>query len=209
MTCGVTETRRKANKSMGEAESREKIIAAVLELANGKRLDQIGAAALAQHCGVSEAEVRRVLPDCRALSDEIFQWATHSLMAQVEHAGLRDKPPLEVLEDIFHLHVIFLVSHPSLPPLLLEALAIPEGGTMLRQRIGKLLEKYEADLALLFHLARKDAAIRPSLEPAVAAKLFICLIQGLAMRSITWGATETLLHEGREVWRQYLHGIRA
>ncbi|GAO36223.1 TetR family transcriptional regulator [Sulfuricella sp. T08] len=116
---------------------------------------------------------------------------------------------LEVLEDIFHVHVAFLVSHSTLPTLLLEALAMPEGGTELRHRIGKLLEDYEANLALLLHLARKDAIVRPDFDPAVAAKLFVYLIQGLAMRSITWGATETLLHEGRKVWQQYLHGIRA
>lgn len=194
---------------MGEAESRNKIIVAAVTLAKGNRLDQISAEALAMHSGVSEEEVRRIFPDCGSLSDGIFQWTAHHLMAQIEHAALRNKPPLEVLEDIFHLHAAFLVSHPSLPPLLLEALAMPEGGTALRQRIGKLLEDYEANLALLLHLARKDALIRPDLDPVVAAKLFTYLTQGLAMRAISWGATETLLHEGREVWRQYLNSIRA
>jgi AcrR family transcriptional regulator len=194
---------------MGEAESREKIIAAAINQANGKRLDQISAEALALHSGGSEDEVRRIFPDCGSLSDGVFQWAAHHLMAQIEHAALRNKPPLEVLEDIFHLHAAFLVSHPSLPPLLLEALAMPEGGTALRQRISKLLEDYEANLALLLHLARRDALIRPNLDPVIAAKLFIYLTQGLAMRAITWGATEPLPHEGSKVWQQYLHGIRA
>lgn len=194
---------------MGEAASRERIIAAAVNLANGKRLDQIGAEALALHSGIREDEVRRIFPDCGTLSVGIFQWATHNLMAQIEYAALRNKPPLVVLEDIFRLHVVFLVSHLSLPMLLLESLAMPDGGMALRHRIGKLLEDYEINLALLLHLARKDAAVRPDLDPTVAAKLFIYLIQGLAMRAITRGATEILLHEGRKVWQQYLHGIRA
>lgn len=194
---------------MGEAESRNRIIVAAVNLANGNRLDQIGAEALARHSGVSEDEVRRIFPYCGALSDGIFQWAAHNLMAQIEHAALRNKPPLEVLEDIFHLHVAYLVSHPALPPLLLEALAIPEGGIALRHRIVKLLEDYEANLALLLRMARRGVVVRPDLDPAVAAKLFTCLTQGLAMRAITWGASEALLHEGRKVWQQFLHGIRA
>lgn len=194
---------------MGETESRERIIAAAVELANGKRIDQIGAAALALHSGVGEEEVRRMFPDCTALSDGIFQWAAHKLMAQIEHAALRNKPPLEALEDIFHLHVVFLISHAAFPPLLLEALAIPGDGTALRERIGKMLEDYEANLALLLHLARKDAAVRPDLDPALAAKLFTYLTQGLAMRAITWGKSDVLLHEGRKIWQQYLNGIRA
>lgn len=193
---------------MGEAESRERIVAAV-NLANGKRLDQIGVEALALDSGVSEDEVRQIFPNCGTLSVGIFKWAAHNLMAQIEHAALRNKPPLKVLEDIFHLHVVFLVSHSSLPMLLLESLAMHEDCTALRHRIGKLLEDYEVNLALLLHLARKDATVRPDFEPAVAAKLFICLIQELAMRAITWDATETLLLEGRKVWQQYLHGIRA
>lgn len=194
---------------MGEAESREKIIVAAIKLASGKRLDQIGAETLALHSGVSEEEVNRMFPDCRALSSGIFQWTAHNLMAQIEHAALRNKPPLEALEDIFHLHVAFLVSHAALPPLLLEALAIPEDGTALRQQIGKLLADYEANLALLLNLARKDATIRPDLEPALAAKLFTCLTQGLAMRAISMGTADVLLQEGRKVWQQYLNGIRA
>ena len=194
---------------MGEAENRERIIAAAVELAKGKRLDQIGAEALALHSGVGEEEVRRIFPDCGSLSDGVFKWAAHHLMEQVEHAALRNKSPLEVLEDIFHLHAAFLVSRPSLPPLLLEALAMPEGGAALRHQIGKLLEAYEANLALLLHMARRDEVVRPDLDPAVAAKLFTYLTQGLAMRAFTQGASETLLHEGGKVWQQYLHGIRA
>lgn len=194
---------------MGESESRERIIVAAIELANGKRLDHLGAETLALHSGVSEDEVRQAFPDYGMLSAGICQWAMHNLMVQAEYAALRNKPLLEVLEDIFQIHVAFLVSHSTLPTLLLEALAMPEGGTELRHRIGKLLEDYEAKLALLLHLARKDAIVRPDFDPAVAAKLFVYLIQGLAMRAITWGATETLLHEGRKVWQIYLHGIRA
>ena len=85
----------------------------------------------------------------------------------------------------------------------------PEDGTALRQRIGKLLADYEANLALLLSLARKDAAVRPDLDPALAAKLFTYLTQGLAMRAITWGTADVLLQEGRKVWQQYLNGIRA
>ncbi|MFH1494515.1 MAG: TetR/AcrR family transcriptional regulator [Pseudomonadota bacterium] len=194
---------------MGETESREKIIVAAVKLASGKRLDQIGADALAQHSGVSADEVRRIFPDCRALSSGIFQWTAHNLMAQIEHAALRNKPPLEALEDIFHLHVVFLVSHAALPPLLLEALAIPEDGKALRQRIHDLLADYEANLALLLCLARKDAAVRAELDPALAAKLFTYLTQGLAMRAITGKTSDVLLQEGRKVWQQYLNGIRA
>ncbi len=194
---------------MGETESREKIIAAAIALAKGKRLDQIGAQALALRSGISEDEVRRIFPDCESLSSGIFQWTAHHLMAQVEHAALRSKPPLEVLEDIFQLHVAFLVSHPSLPPLLLEAISIPGSGTALRRRIGKLLEDYEANLALLLSLARRDEAVRPGLDPMAAAKLFTYLTQGLAMRAIAWGEAEVLLQEGRKVWQQYLNGLRA
>lgn len=194
---------------MGDVESREKIIAAAVELAKWKRLDQIGAEALALHSGVSVEEVRQIFPDCRTLSAGVFQWAANKLMEQLEHAALRNKPPLEALEDVFHLHIAFLVTHPSLPPLLLEALAMPEGGQALRDRITGLLDTYESNLALLLHLARKNEEIRPGLDPEDAAKLFTCLAQGLAMRAITWGTAEALLHEGRKVWQQYLHGIRA
>ncbi|PWB53110.1 MAG: hypothetical protein C3F18_07850 [Nitrosomonadales bacterium] len=194
---------------MGKDESRWKIIEAAIQLANGMRLDQIGVEALALHGGVSEEEVRQIFPDCRALSLGIFQWAAHNLMAQVEYAALRNKPPLEVLEDVFHSHVVFLVSHAALPPLLLEALAIPGDGAALRQRIAKLLEDYEANLALLLHLALKEATVRPDLDPALAAKLLTYLTQGLALRGIAWGAADVLLQEERKIWQQYLNGIRA
>lgn len=194
---------------MGETESRKKIIIAAVKLASGKRLDQIGPDALALHSGISEVEVTRIFPNCGALATGIFQWVTNSLMMQVEHAALRNIPLIEVLEDIFHIHVAFLVSHTALPPLFLEALSMSDGGTALRHQIGKLLKEYEAELTLLFHLAQRDEVIRPDLDAAVAAKLFICLIQGLAVQTITSGTTEALPHKGRAVWQQYLHGIRA
>lgn len=196
---------------MEEHEGRRRIIVAAIELANGQCLKQIDSHMLARHSGIEEELLQQLFPNRDALFNGIFQWASHHLMVLIEYAALRDNPPLEVLEDIFHIHVTFLEAYPSLPKLLLEALDLADDNTiLLRRRMGKLLEDYDATLALLFHLARKERALRPDLEPAVAVKLFGYLIQSLIMRAVVGNIAEgDWQQEGRRLWQQYLASIRA
>ncbi len=57
---------------MGNAENREKIISAAVNLSENTCLDRIGADGLARHMGISEEDVIRLFPDCPALSTGIF-----------------------------------------------------------------------------------------------------------------------------------------
>lgn len=196
---------------MEESASRRKVIIAAMELTVGRRLAEIGTDELARHSRIDAQEVEALFPDHQALLNAIFLWAADNLMLQVEQAALCDKPPLEVLEEIFRIQVSFLVVHPSLPALLLEALVETGRDTvLLRRRIAKLLQDYDATLAMLFHLARRGNQLRGDLEPTVAVTLFSYLTQALVMRTLIGDtASDNLKQEGRKIWQQYLEAIRA
>lgn len=86
------------------------------------------------------------------------------LLRLVKSAAQQDQNPLQELERVFYIQVLFLSRHPDVPKRLIGWLA--HGGNLrIRRRIQMVIDHYESRLCQMIERAKHQGLIRDDVEP--------------------------------------------
>lgn len=137
----------------------------------------------------------------------LLSWAYRALLHLLRRATQSEQNPLRALEKAFHLQVSFIAKYPSVPGKLLAWYA-QTGDLRVRSRIQGCITRYEARVARLISQAQRQGLISANIDAQTAAKLFVGILQGIALRtSASLSRPDLLLREVSIVFPAYISGL--
>lgn len=145
---------------------------------------------IAREVGVTQGALFKHFASKDAIWLAVMQWVRATLLPRLQAAGQpvhADEPVVEALQRVFDAHVAFVLAHPGVPRLVFHQLQQPPASPA-KAELATLLAGYRALVAALLAVARERGEVDPALDLDAAARLFIGMVQGLAMQWLLAGA---------------------
>lgn len=186
----------------------EKIIRGVMRLAEDGGMENVNLGTLGASIDIRSEQILRGFPDIDALWCAVLTWMEKRLMDLLEHSAAHEHDAVAALEGMFKCHVSFISHHLGVVSILFKTLQ--QDDTRLKRQIHDILRRYEADLVAMICLGKAEGTIRCDVDAQAAARYFIALIQGLAVRMSVQSQCDrkAVLDEAQRVIALYLEGIR-
>lgn len=182
------------------------LVAAALALAAQRSPAGITTSDLAQAVGITQGAMFRHFASKEAVWLAALDWASDTLMAQLNTAANAAPGPLAALQAVFIAHVDFVVAHPGVPRVIFQELQHAED-TPLKARVHSLMQQYRALLVGLLQRAHQQQLLAANTDLQAAAVLFVGSVQGLVMQSLISGQVSAMAAQAPGVFRIYLRGL--
>lgn len=196
-------------QSRQPTESRQsEIVATLVRLSAEHSSTEITTADIAKAMNLTQGALFRHFPTKEAIRLAVVAWIEDNLLGRVDQARRQAASSLQALEAMFLAHVTFVMEHPGAPRLVFGELQQP-ADSPLKQGVSRLIQRYHALLGEVLDAAAREGALRPGLDRAAAAALFLGAIQGLVMQAMLLGSTDRLIDQARGVFALYRHGLEA
>jgi TetR/AcrR family transcriptional regulator len=141
--------------------------------------------------------------DSHGAQDRFISRARGKLLRLVKGSARQDQSPLQELEQVFYFQAMFVTQHPDIPGRLLGWLS-QRSDSRIRRRIQRVIGHYESRLASMIERGKHQGLIRANIDPPIAARIFIGMIQRLALRvNANLRQRERLLREAFESFARY------
>ena len=145
--------------------------------------------------------------DSHGAQDRFISRARGKLLRLVKGTARQDQSPLQELEQVFYFQAMFVTQHPDIPKRLLGWLS-QDSDSRIRRRIQRVIGHYESRLAGTIERGKHQGLIRANIDPRTAARIFIGMIQRLALRvNANLRQRERLLREAFEAFALYRAGM--
>ena len=187
-------------------ERQAEIVAAALLLAKEISPPLITTADIAAGIGVTQGAVFKHFPTKDAIWMAAMGWVRGQLLSALERAAAKASSPLEALRAMFKAHIGFVVSHPGVPRFIFHELQRP-ADSPIKQEVRKLLQAYRKLLRDQLDAAVACGEVSPKVDLEAAATLFVGVIQGLVMQSMTAGNPAAIKAMADPVFAIYRRGI--
>lgn len=187
-------------------ERRERAVAAVVELSARENPAGITTARIARRMRLSEGALFRHFPSKDALWEAVAGWVAQQLTERVAAAAADASDPLAGLEAMFLAHIDFIARHPGVPRLMLGELQKP-ARSRARRLIERAMGEYRERVQQLLLAGVTRGQVRPGLDPADAAVLYLGAIQGLVVQSLIAGDMQAAVRAAPGVFRIFRAGI--
>ena len=184
------------------------LLEAALNLAAQRSPAAITTGELARTVGISQGGVFRHFVSKEAIWLAAMDWATRTLMQQLQEAAETADSPLMALKAVFMAHVDFVIAHPGVPRIIFQELQQAQD-TPLKASVRTLMQQYRELLAGLLLRAREQGQLAPVVDLQAAAVLFIGSIQGLVMQSMLRGQVQSMALQAPGVFQIFLRGVAA
>ncbi len=189
------------------------LLEAALMLASQRSPSAITTGDLAQVVGITQGAVFRHFASKEAIWLAVLDWATDTLLAQLQTAADDAGPvdseapcPLAALQAVFLAHVDFVIAHPGIPRIIFQELQHAED-TPLKARVRGLMQQYRLLIMGLLQQAQAQGRLVPEADLQAAAVLFIGSVQGLVMQSLLSGQVSAMADHAPGVFAIYLRGL--
>lgn len=182
--------------SQGYLKSEERqaaTIESVLELAADQNPGDITTTQIAEKMGVTQGAIFRHFPTKSAIWAAVMDSVSRRLLGRVEDAAAEHADPIEALRAMFTAHVEFITAHPGVPRIVFGELQ-QKGDSVAKTVVRSLLSRYAVVIEMQVKRGQAMGSIRPDLEPAAVASLYIGTIQGLVIRSMLDPQTADFAH---------------
>jgi len=167
---------------------------------DGKNLVELGA-------DPAEKALPQLQLDSHGAQDRFISRARGTLLRLVKNTARQDRSPLQELEHVFYFQAMFVTQHPDIPKRLLGWLS-QDGDSRIRRRIQRVIGHYESRLASTIERGKHQGLIRANIDPRTTARIFIVMIQRLALRvNANLRQRELLLREAFEAFALYQAGM--
>lgn len=186
-------------KHLPADERRAVTVEAVIALAGTQNPADITTAAIAKHMQLTQGALFRHFPSKEALWKAVMEWVADRLLARIERASSGAPSTLAALEAMFLAHAGFVADHPGVPRMIFAELQRAEP-TPSRAIVEQLLTRYRERLARLLTAGIEARELRPDLDKAATATLFIGSLQGLVMQSLLAGDVKRVRREAPRVF---------
>jgi len=139
--------------------------------------------------------------------DRFISKARGKLLRLVKASARQDQSPLQELEQVFYFQAMFVTQHPDIPKRLLGWLS-QDRDSRIRRRIQRVIDLHESRLAGTIERGKHQGLIRINIDSRTAARIFIGMIQRLALRvNANLRQRELLLREAFEAFALYRAGM--
>lgn len=169
------------------AERRVLIVEAAIALTARTEPAAVTTTDIAREVGVTQGALFKHFASRDAIWLAVMQWVRETLLARLQAAALPPLPALEALQRVFEAHVGFVIAHPGVPRLVFHELQQPTGSPA-KAELAALLGAYRTLVTGLLEAARAAGETDPALDRDAAARLFIGMVQSLAMQWLLLGA---------------------
>jgi len=184
------------------------LIEVAIGLAAQRSPADITTADLAAAVGLTQGAVFRHFASKEAIWLAALDWATVTLMGQLDAAAQAAPDPLTALQAVFHAHVEFVVANPGVPRVVFQELQHADD-TPLKLRVRTLMQQYHALVSGLLRRAQARGQLAPDTNLQAAAVLFVGSIQGLVMQSLISGRIDTMARQAPGVFAIFLRGLNS
>lgn len=188
-------------------ERRSVTVATVIALAAEQDPREITTLAMAQRMGLTQGALFRHFPTKEAIWETVIEWVAERLLTRIDEAALAATSPLAALEAIFVAHIDFVAKHPGVPRVIFGELQRAED-TLTKRAVQALLAQYSLRLVALMDQGKAQGELAPSVDPAVAAPVFIGIIQGLVMQSLLAGKVQRMRADAPGAFAFFARAIR-
>jgi AcrR family transcriptional regulator len=196
-----------AHKQRLDSKTRQaEIIDAVLDLAREENPEAITTQTMAARIGLTQGALFRHFPNKESVWRAVFEWVAERIAGLITQASLEGDDPLTNLERIFLAHARFVSGYPAVPRILFHQLQ-SRNDSMAKQQARAILGQYRQRVAALIEVAKAQGRVSPDLDSAMAAGLFLGILQGLVMQSVLEGREDTLQERAAELFPFYLKAI--
>lgn len=163
----------------------QEIVEVVLALAAERGVEAITTGLIAERLGLTQGAVFRHFPNKEAIWRAVLDWLKVHLVGLFER---QEASPLDELERIFLSYMAFMGVYPAVPRLVFSD-TFHHAHPGLHGEIQQLVAGCEMRLSELIAEAVARGEARPG-HDAVAAKLLLACIQGLAFQSTILGLVD-------------------
>ncbi len=198
-----------AHKQRLDSKTRQaEIVDAVLDLAREESPEAITTQSMAARIGLTQGALFRHFPNKEGVWRAVFNWVAERIAGMITQAIHEGGDPLANLERIFLAHARFIARYPAVPRILFHQLQ-SKSDSVPKQQARAIIGQYRQRLAAQLEAAKAQGRVSPDLDPAVAAGLFLGILQGLVMQSALDGREDTLADRAAELFPLYLKAIGA
>lgn len=144
---------------------------------------------IARAVGVTQGALFKHFASRDAIWLAVMQWVRQTLLPRLQGAALAARPGetgVDALQRVFDTHVAFVLAHPGVPRLVFHELQQPADSPP-KAELAALLGGYRALVGELLQSAHERGETDPALDRDAAARLFIGMVQGLAMQWLLAG----------------------
>lgn len=188
------------------------LVDAALQLAAQRSPADITTGDLARVVGITQGAVFRHFPSKQAVWLAVLDWATGQLMqrlhaaVQVRQDSVEDFNPLAALQDVFIVHVDFVMAYPGVPRVVFQELQHTDE-TALKAAVRCLMQQYRTLVMDLLLKAKSQQLLAPATDVPSAAVLFLGSVQGLVMQTLVSGQVQSMAAQAPGIFSIYLRGI--
>ncbi len=168
------------------AERRVLIVEAAIALTAHTEPAAVTTTDIARAVGVTQGALFKHFASRDAIWLAVMQWVRETLLARLHAAASPTLPALGALQRVFEAHVGFVIAHPGVPRLVFHELQQPAGSPA-KAELAALLGAYRTLVAGLLEAARAAGETDPAQDLDAAARLFIGMVQSLAMQWLLLG----------------------
>jgi TetR/AcrR family transcriptional regulator len=187
-------------------ERQAEIVAAALTLAREVSPALITTSDLAAAVGVTQGAVFKHFPTKDAIWLAAMGWVREQLLSALEAAAGKADSPLDALAAMFKAHIAFVATHPGVPRLIFHELQRPSDSPI-KQEVRNLLKSYRKLLRQRLDAAVVRGEVSTRIDLEAAATLFVGVVQGLVMQSMTTGNAAAVKTQADAVFAIYRRGI--
>lgn len=196
-----------ASKQRLDSKTRQaEIVDAVLDLAREENPEAITTQTMAARIGLTQGALFRHFPNKESVWRAVFDWVAERITGLIAQASREGDDPLANLERIFLAHARFVSRYPAVPRILFHQLQ-SKNDSMPKQQARAILGQYRQRVAAQLEVAKAQGRVSSDLDPAVAAGLFLGILQGLVMQSVLDGREDALTERAAEIFPLYLKAI--
>ncbi|MBM3881322.1 MAG: TetR/AcrR family transcriptional regulator [Verrucomicrobia bacterium] len=196
-----------ANEKEKTEVRREQIARAALDVMARRGVRGLSVAALARSVGLVPSAIYRHFPSKDHVLDLVLDQLREHLLANVEAVQAERADALEALHALLRRHVKLLRENQAIP-LLVFSDQIYSGRAERKTKMHAILQSYLAAVGDLIRAGQQARSIQSGVDPAVAAVLFLGLVQPAA---ILWHLSEggfDVTRQAERAWRIFAKAMR-
>lgn len=194
-------------RRMSSEDRQSEIIRVAVELAAEKDVSSVTTQDMADAMKLTQGAIFRHFASKDDIWLAVMYWIQKNLMNVLGKAAAGASSPLDAIERMFLAHLAFIGKHPAIPRILFSELQNKKSSKM-RQLIQEIMSGYEDRITGLLEDAKAQSLVDAEMDSRSAAVLYIGMIQGLVIQASIFGGKRSLVHEAKNIFPIFLHGIK-
>ncbi|MDG2060302.1 MAG: nucleoid occlusion factor SlmA [SAR86 cluster bacterium] len=150
---------------------------------------KVTTALLAKECEITEGAIYRHFPSKRKIYEGLVDFCERNIFALISKINNESISPLEKIQKILKMLIIFCEKNPGLSKLLTRE-AFSENEAILDERIVQIFSKIELHIKQNFQKYEQETKKKLALSSSSSANLLLCLVEGSIQQFVRSGFTE-------------------